>query len=208
MSTMFVGVICFQTTIPTGAKERIVFYREQARNQFIFLIFLFCKYDGGNICHPPHFLWLRYDAGETCCVPYLARSTVNISTVRSGPPSLSPSLIGVEVRRSTAPVLTRLGWPSPDSFATCGMIFRFRACMKAVNSRPIAWYGYDVSLHRAIKQWRDGHEETRVMRYTRCVNNFVCCRRPFVADFVFVILKLRIFALPVCRMSKVGSQVE
>lgn len=29
MSTMFVGVICFQTTIPAGSKERIVFYREQ-----------------------------------------------------------------------------------------------------------------------------------------------------------------------------------
>lgn len=30
MSTMFIGVICFQTVIPAGAKERIVFYREQA----------------------------------------------------------------------------------------------------------------------------------------------------------------------------------
>ncbi|CAN0579993.1 unnamed protein product, partial [Laminaria digitata] len=30
MSTMFVGVICMQTVIPSGAKERIVFYREQA----------------------------------------------------------------------------------------------------------------------------------------------------------------------------------
>ena len=30
MSTMFVGVICLQTVIPSGAKERIVFYREQA----------------------------------------------------------------------------------------------------------------------------------------------------------------------------------
>lgn len=30
MSTMFVGVICFQTVIPAGSKERIVFYREQA----------------------------------------------------------------------------------------------------------------------------------------------------------------------------------
>lgn len=30
MSTMFVGIICFQTVIPAGSKERIVFYREQA----------------------------------------------------------------------------------------------------------------------------------------------------------------------------------
>ena len=30
MSTMFVGVICLQTVVPSGAKERIVFYREQA----------------------------------------------------------------------------------------------------------------------------------------------------------------------------------
>ncbi|CAM9569491.1 unnamed protein product, partial [Laminaria digitata] len=30
MSTMFIGVICMQTAIPSGAKERIVFYREQA----------------------------------------------------------------------------------------------------------------------------------------------------------------------------------
>lgn len=29
MSTMFVGVICLQTAIPAGVKERIVFYREQ-----------------------------------------------------------------------------------------------------------------------------------------------------------------------------------
>ncbi|CAM9235024.1 unnamed protein product, partial [Hapterophycus canaliculatus] len=29
MSTMFLGVICLQTAIPAGAKERIVFYREQ-----------------------------------------------------------------------------------------------------------------------------------------------------------------------------------
>lgn len=31
MSTMFIGVVCFQTVIPAGSKERIVFYREQAR---------------------------------------------------------------------------------------------------------------------------------------------------------------------------------
>lgn len=30
MATAFVGVICFQTTVPTGASERMVFYREQA----------------------------------------------------------------------------------------------------------------------------------------------------------------------------------
>lgn len=29
MSTVFVGVICLQTSIPAGYKERIVFYREQ-----------------------------------------------------------------------------------------------------------------------------------------------------------------------------------
>ncbi|CAB1108061.1 ABC [Ectocarpus sp. CCAP 1310/34] len=34
MSTMFVGVICLQTAIPAGAKERIVFYREQAANMY------------------------------------------------------------------------------------------------------------------------------------------------------------------------------
>eukprot|EP00903_Cladosiphon_okamuranus_P018818 g17309.t1 len=34
MSTMFVGVICLQTAIPAGVKERIVFYREQAANMY------------------------------------------------------------------------------------------------------------------------------------------------------------------------------
>eukprot|EP00752_Nemacystus_decipiens_P004290 g3919.t1 len=34
MSTMFVGVICLQTAIPAGFKERIVFYREQAANMY------------------------------------------------------------------------------------------------------------------------------------------------------------------------------
>ncbi|CAM9128278.1 unnamed protein product [Scytosiphon promiscuus] len=34
MSTMFIGVICMQTAIPAGAKERIVFYREQAANMY------------------------------------------------------------------------------------------------------------------------------------------------------------------------------
>ncbi|CAM9737972.1 unnamed protein product [Ascophyllum nodosum] len=34
MSTMFVGIICFQTAIPAGSKERIVFYREQAANMY------------------------------------------------------------------------------------------------------------------------------------------------------------------------------
>eukprot|EP00904_Undaria_pinnatifida_P014208 jgi/Undpi1/9918/HiC_scaffold_28.g12372.m1 len=34
MSTMFIGSICMQTVIPSGAKERIVFYREQAANMY------------------------------------------------------------------------------------------------------------------------------------------------------------------------------
>lgn len=34
MATFFAGVICFETAIPTGAKERIVFYREQARPSY------------------------------------------------------------------------------------------------------------------------------------------------------------------------------
>lgn len=33
MSTVFVGVICLQTTIPAGYQERLVFYREQVRKQ-------------------------------------------------------------------------------------------------------------------------------------------------------------------------------
>lgn len=31
MATLFVGVIVFQSAIPPGGKERIVFYREQVR---------------------------------------------------------------------------------------------------------------------------------------------------------------------------------
>lgn len=35
MSSMFVGVICFQNAIPPGAKERIVFYREQVKDKLL-----------------------------------------------------------------------------------------------------------------------------------------------------------------------------
>lgn len=42
MSTMFIGVICFQTVIPSGYKERIVFYREQASQNGCLLSFLAC----------------------------------------------------------------------------------------------------------------------------------------------------------------------